>query len=54
MPIADPTRLARLRALPKAEVHLHLEGCFDPALLEQWARQQGVAMPRPRERLLQF
>ena len=46
--------LARLRALPKAEVHLHLEGCFDPALLEQWARRQGVAMPRPRERLLQF
>jgi adenosine deaminase len=44
----------RLRALPKAEVHLHLEGCFEPALLERWAAQAGVAMPRPRERLLQF
>jgi adenosine deaminase len=54
MRTADPTRLARLRALPKAEVHLHLEGCFDPALLEPWARAKGVAMPRPRERLLQF
>jgi adenosine deaminase len=54
MQTTDPQRLARLRALPKAEVHLHLEGCFDPILLEQWARQQGVAMPRPRERLLQF
>ncbi|HRI17682.1 MAG TPA: adenosine deaminase [Burkholderiaceae bacterium] len=46
--------LARLRALPKAEVHIHLEGCFEPALLEQWAGQQGAAMPRPRERLLEF
>jgi adenosine deaminase len=46
--------LDRLRALPKAEVHAHLEGCFEPAVLEQWATQAGVAMPRPRERLLQF
>jgi len=46
--------IARLRALPKAEVHAHLEGCFEPAVLEQWAAQAGVAMPRPRERLLQF
>lgn len=44
----------RLRFLPKAEVHAHLEGCFDPGTLEQWARQAGVPMPRPRERLLQF
>ena len=51
---SETSSLARLRALPKAEVHIHLEGCFEPALLEQWARQQGVAMPRPRERLLQF
>ena len=48
----DP--LARLRALPKAEIHVHLEGCFEPSLLESWARQAGVPMPRPRERLLQF
>lgn len=54
MPTLTPSRLDRLRALPKAEVHVHLEGCFDPALLEAWARRQGVAMPRPRERLLQF
>ncbi len=46
--------LQRLRALPKAEVHLHLEGCFEPAILEAWSRQDGVAMPRPRETLLQF
>ncbi len=45
---------ARLRALPKAEVHVHLEGSFEPATLEQWARDAGVPMPRPRETLLQF
>jgi len=44
----------RLRTLPKAEVHAHLEGCFEPAVLEQWARQAGVPMPRPCEQLLQF
>ena len=38
---ANPS-LARLRALPKAEVHAHLEGCFEPAVLEQWAAQAGV------------
>lgn len=48
------TSIERLRALPKAEVHAHLEGCFEPVVLEQWARQAGVPMPRPREQLLQF
>ena len=43
-----------LRALPKAEIHVHLEGTFEPAVLERWARQAGVALPRPRERLLDF
>lgn len=47
-------RTERLRALPKAEVHAHLEGCFEPGVLEQWARQAGVPMPRPRERLFEF
>jgi adenosine deaminase len=45
---------ALFRDLPKAEVHVHLEGTFEPALLENWAREAGVAMPRPRERLLEF
>ena len=43
-----------LRRLSKAEVHVHLEGCFKPATLEQWAREAGVAMPRPRDKLFQF
>src|SRR6266571_1590668 len=46
--------IERLRALPKAEVHVHLEGCFEPMVLEHWATQAGVPMPRARERLLQF
>lgn len=44
----------RLAALPKAEVHVHLEGCFEPAQLERWANDAGVPLPRPRERLLAF
>ena len=43
-----------LHSLPKAEVNIHLEGCFEPATLESWARQAGVPMPRPRERLFSF
>jgi adenosine deaminase len=46
--------LGRLRALPKAEVHVHLEGCFEPLVLEHWATQAGIPLPRPREHLLQF
>lgn len=45
---------ARLKALPKAEVHVHLEGTFDPGELERWAREANVPMPRPRERLFEF
>ena len=45
---------ASLRNLPKAEVHVHLEGAFDAAALENWAIAAGVPMPRPRERLFAF
>ena len=43
-----------LNALPKAELHLHLEGCFEAALIAQWARTEGVALPRPQEDLFKF
>jgi adenosine deaminase len=46
--------LQRLRALPKAEVHVHLEGTFEAATLERWAREVGAPMPRPRDALFQF
>jgi adenosine deaminase len=44
----------RLKALPKAEVHLHLEGCFEAATIAQWARAEGLALPRPQEDLFKF
>jgi adenosine deaminase len=54
MPTTSTPRIDRIRSLPKAEVHAHLEGCFQTTVLEQWAIQAGVPMPRPRERLLEF
>jgi adenosine deaminase len=41
-------------ALPKAEVHVHLEGCFEIDDIVALARQNGVPLPRPREQLLDF
>ena len=35
----------RIRRLPKAEVHVHLEGCFEPSDVEQLAREAGETMP---------
>jgi adenosine deaminase len=50
----DEPNTTRMRSLPKAEVHVHLEGCFEPETLERWAQQAGVSLPRPRERLFDF
>ncbi len=44
----------RLRSLPKAEAHVHLEGCFDADTLERWAAEANVPMPRPKDRLFTF
>ncbi len=40
-----------IRGLPKAEVHVHLEGCFAPADVERLASAAGEALPRPVETL---
>ncbi len=45
---------SRLKLLTKAEVHLHLEGCFEAATIAQWAKTEGVALPRPPEDLFKF
>lgn len=52
--LAPNTEAARLKSLPKAEVHLHLEGCFEAAVIEHWAKLEGVALPRPRDDLFKF
>ncbi len=48
------TEASRLQSLPKAEVHLHLEGCFDADTIARWARAEGVALPRAQEDLFKF
>lgn len=50
----EPGRIGLQKALPKAEVHVHIEGCFEADTLEKWAQEAGVAMPRPKERLFEF
>lgn len=40
--------------LPKAEVHVHLEGCFDPEQLAVWAKESDILLPRPKKELLNF
>jgi adenosine deaminase len=38
----EPVDRSWVVALPKAEVHLHLEGCLDPDLVDGAARRRGV------------
>lgn len=42
------------RSLPKAEVHIHLEGCFGTGTIVELARENDVALPRPEDELLAF
>jgi len=40
--------------LPKAEIHIHVEGCFDADELERLARKAAEPLPRTKEKLFQF
>jgi len=49
-----PDLLERLIALPKAEVHIHIEGCFELEDLQELAAQAHEGLPRPLDKLLKF
>jgi adenosine deaminase len=53
-PSLQAPEASRLKLLPKAEVHLHLEGCFEAATIAQWAKTERVALPRAQEDLFKF
>jgi adenosine deaminase len=41
----DPRLVARLRTMPKAEIHVHVEGTLDPETSWEIAHRNGVALP---------
>ena len=44
-PVAGERLPALLRAMPKAELHMHIEGSLEPELIFAMARRNGVALP---------
>jgi adenosine deaminase len=46
VPAISPEKLpALLAAMPKAELHIHIEGSLEPELIFQMAQRNGVAIP---------
>jgi adenosine deaminase len=52
--IARAADRQRLLSLPKAEIHVHLEGCFERAQIVALAAEAGEPLPRPPEALFTF
>jgi adenosine deaminase len=50
----DSTDRLRLRALPKAEIHIHLEGCFSRPQIIALAQAAGEPLPRAPADLFAF
>ncbi|MCW2888173.1 MAG: adenosine deaminase [Streptosporangiaceae bacterium] len=43
-----------IKALPKVELHVHLEGAFSAARIVELAGKSGVPLPRPIDRFFEF
>lgn len=44
-PVPQDTMADFIRGLPKAELHLHIEGTLEPELMFELARRNGVSLP---------
>ena len=53
-PNTKPFQSIAFAPCPRRKSHAHLEGCFEPGLLAQWAAQAKVPLPRPVEHLFEF